>query len=95
MKLKMKLRKWDILYIEFWDSVDHGEHATWEDADKTEKPRDSDMKCYQAGLLFAETKHSIVLISRTDKRNEVTKRYQIPKAAITKLRRMPKERSKK
>lgn len=78
------LPKWSVIYIEYYDTVDHSSASPWEDIDEAEQ-NDSDMYIYQVGLLYKITTRSLTIVFATDKKNQMSKRMQIPRGAIKKL----------
>lgn len=82
--------RWTPFYIEWDDAVDHSDDgATWQSLEGPDKmPADSDGKIWQCGLLYAITDSHLTVVFATDKTQQVLKPFQIPRTAITKLRRM-------
>lgn len=81
--------RWTPLYIEWDDAVDHSEDSsTWQSLQDIDKdmPKDGDGKIWQCGLLYAITETYITIVFATDKTEQVLKPFQIPRSAITKLK---------
>lgn len=77
--------KWTLIYIEYYDTVDHSSETPWEVIDDAEQS-DNDMYIYQVGLLYKITTRSLTLVFATDKQNQMSKRMQVPRGAIRKLK---------
>lgn len=77
--------KWTAIYIEYYDTVDHSSETPWELIEGAEQS-DDDMYIYQVGLLYKITTRSLTLVFATDKQNQMSKRMQIPRGAIKKLK---------
>ncbi len=87
----MEAPKWTPLYIEWVDAVDHSDNdATWQSLSEidAERPKAEDGMIWQCGLLYDITDTYITIVYATDKTEQVLKPFQIPRSAITKIRKL-------
>lgn len=80
------LGRWDVVYIEWVDSVSHGDNA-WEEIHPA-STNDEDMRIFHAGLVYRVTDESLTVVTATDKENQMAGRFQIPRVAIRKIKKI-------